>query len=98
MTFLPQKVFLPFLYEHFTGKKLNLNNPVEFNEKIQWYKIYFKPPILNELIDKHAVKEHVKSKIGEDYLNETLAVFNSVKTIDFSNLPNKFVIKATHTN
>jgi hypothetical protein len=98
MTFLPSKIFLPFLYEYFTKKKLNLKNPIEFNEKIQWYKIYFRPKILNQLIDKYAVKAYVKEKIGEEYLNETIAVFDKVSSIDFSNLPDKFVVKATHTN
>ena len=37
MTFLPPQKYAHFLYEYATGKKLNLNNPTEFNEKIQWY-------------------------------------------------------------
>lgn len=97
-TFLPQKIFLPFLYEHFTGKKLNLKKPVEFNEKIQWYKVYYQPKILNFLIDKIEVKKYVEEILGKEYLNETLAEFDKVKEIQFSNLPKKFVVKATHTN
>ena len=34
MTFLPSKMYVHFLYEYFTSKKLNLENPIEFNEKI----------------------------------------------------------------
>ena len=36
----PPKLYAHFLYEYYTGKRLNLENPVEFNEKIQWYKFF----------------------------------------------------------
>ena len=79
-------------------KSLNLKNPIEFNEKIQWYKIYYQPKILNTLIDKNSVKDYVKNKIGEKYLIKTLVVYNNVNDFDLKLLPKKFVIKAVHTN
>jgi len=33
MTFLPQEIFIPRMYEYFTSKKLDLKNPIEFNQK-----------------------------------------------------------------
>ncbi|WP_233901075.1 ATP-grasp fold amidoligase family protein [Tenacibaculum piscium] len=98
MTFLPQKIFLPFLYEYFTKKKLNLENPIEFNEKIQWYKMYYQPKILNILVDKYAVREFVKEKIGTKYLNECYGVYNSFSEINFDKLPKKFVLKGVHAS
>lgn len=98
MTFLPQKVYLPYLYEYFTGKKLNLSDPKEFNQKIQWYKIYYRPKILNQLVDKYAVREYVEKIIGNQYLNEIYGVYDSYSEIDFEGLPNKFVMKAVHAS
>ncbi|TDQ25503.1 ATP-grasp fold amidoligase family protein [Tenacibaculum caenipelagi] len=98
LTFLPQKTFLPFLYEYYTGKKLNLKNPQEFNEKIQWLKAFYQPKILNILVDKYAVREYVSEKIGEEYLNELYGVYDSFSEINFEELPEKFVLKAVHAS
>jgi hypothetical protein len=98
MRFLPPKFYAKVHYEYFSGKKLNLDNPVDFNAKIEWYKVYFRPKILNTLVDKYAVRSYVKDKIGEQYLNELYAVYDDPEKIDFDALPNKFVIKANHTN
>ena len=34
MKFLPASTYMKIYYEYYTGKKLNLENPEEFNEKI----------------------------------------------------------------
>lgn len=96
--FLPPKIYAHFLYEHHTGKKLNLNNPKEFNEKIQWYKVFYHPKILNQLVDKYAVREYIESKIGAEYLNELYGVYNKPEDIKYEDLPNQFIIKATHAS
>lgn len=98
LTFLPQKVFLPILYKHFTGKNLKLENPIEFNEKIQWYKMFYQDKLLNTLIDKYEVKKYVANLIGSEYIIPTYGVYQNPKEIDYDKLPNKFVIKTTHTN
>lgn len=98
MRSLPPKIYTRISYEYYTGKKLNLKNPVEFNEKIQWMKVYYHPKILNQLVDKYAVRAYVEEKIGEQYLNETYGVYEKAEDIPFDQLPNKFVIKATHTS
>lgn len=98
MTFLPQKIYLPIVHKQFTGKKLNLKNPIEFNAKLQWLKAYYHPKILTKLVDKYAVREYVIDKIGEQYLNELYGVYDSFEEIDFDKLPNKFVLKAVHSS
>ena len=96
MMFLPQKRYVHYSYEYYTGKKLNLDNPKEFNEKIQWLKVFYHPKILNQLVDKYAVREYVIEKIGEKYVNECYGVYDTAKEIDFDSLPNQFVIKGVH--
>lgn len=98
MMFLPQERYVQYSYEYYTGKKLNLDNPKEFNEKIQWLKVFYKPKILNQLVDKHSVREYVIDKIGEEYVNECYGVYDSVKEINFDSLPNKFILKAVHAS
>lgn len=87
---------MPYYYEYYTGKKLDLENPKEFNEKIQWLKVYYHPPILSQLVDKYAVREYIKEKIGIQYLNELYAVYEHEKEVDFDQLPDQFVLKAAH--
>jgi len=98
LKFLPPKIYAHFLYEYHTGKKLNLENPVEFNEKIQWYKVFYHPKILNQLVDKYAVRSYVEDKIGAQYLNEIYGIYDHPKDIPYEELPNQFVIKATHAS
>ena len=40
MWFLPDKVYLKIKYKLMMGKKLNIDNPKTFNEKLQWLKLY----------------------------------------------------------
>ena len=96
LKFLPPPVYVKVYYEYYTGKKLNLKQPVEFNEKIQWLKVYYKDPRLTQLVDKYSVRPYVKEKVGEKYLNELLGVYQKVNEVDFDTLPGKFVIKGVH--
>lgn len=98
MKFLPPEKYVCYLYEYATGKKLNLKNPVEFNEKIQWYKVYYRVKLLNQLVDKFEVRAYVEEKIGAQYLNNIYGVYNSEDEVDFDVLPNKFVIKGIHAS
>jgi hypothetical protein len=98
LKFLPQKTYAHFLYEHYTGKKLNLENPIEFNAKIQWLKVFYHPEILTKLVDKYAVREYVESKIGSKYLNDLYGVYDSPDDINYNELPSKFIVKATHAS
>ena len=77
-------------------KRLNLKNPDTFNAKINYLKLYDRDPLYTKLVDKYEVREYVKEKIGEKYLNEIYGVYSNVDEIDFSNLPESFVLKATH--
>lgn len=96
--FLPSKLYVKIHYEYFSGNKLDLNNPKDFTEKIAWYKVFYRPKSLNQLVDKFAVRAFVEKKIGSQFLNTFYGVFDDVNEIKFDELPEKFVIKATHTS
>lgn len=84
-----------FYYE-FRHKRLNLDHPKTFNEKIQWIKLFDSTSLKTRLADKVAVREWVKEKIGERYLIPCLGVWNSFDEIDIQTLPDQFVLKANH--
>lgn len=98
MKFLPPEKYAHYLYEYKTGKKLNLKDPKEFNEKIQWYKVYYHPKLMTQLVDKYGVRNYVEEQIGAQYLNEIYGVYDSPEEVDFDKLPNQFVIKGTHAS
>ena len=78
------------------GREVNLENPKKFNDKLQWLKLNWYDPLAVKCADKYAVREFVKEKIGEKYLNELYGVYNSVEEIDIDKLPQQFVLKCTH--
>ena len=48
------------------------------------------------MVDKYAVREYIKSVIGEQYLVKLYGVYDKFEEIDFDKLPDQFVLKATH--
>ena len=78
------------------GRIINLKNPKLFSEKIQWLKIYDCTPIKTRLADKILVRDWVKEKIGEKYLKKVYGIYEKYEDIDFSKLPDEYVIKTNH--
>lgn len=93
---VPDKFFLELQYRCIMGKKLNLKSPQEFNEKIQWLKLYNRRPEYITMVDKYAVKDYVAAVIGSEYVIPTLGVWNRAEDIEWGLLPEKFVLKTTH--
>lgn len=93
---IPDPIYIKLLYRRRTGKTLNLKNPVTFNEKLQWLKLYNRKPEYSMMVDKYEVKKYVAKKIGEQYIIPTLGVWNHFDEIDFDMLPEQFVLKCTH--
>ena len=79
-----------------TGKILNLDHPRSFNEKIQWLKLCDTTPLKTMLADKYKVRSYVCEKIGDQYLIPIYGVWNDFTEIDFTKLPNQFVLKCNH--
>ena len=90
------KDFIKKKYKIIFGKEINLDNPKTFNEHINWMKLYFRKPILGKLVDKIAVRDYVKEKIGEKHLVPLIGTYDSPEDIDFDTLPDKFVLKCNH--
>lgn len=78
------------------GREVNLKSPATFADKQQWLKLNWYDPLATKCADKYEVREIIKEKIGEEYLNEIIAIYESVNEIDINKLPDKFVLKGTH--
>ena len=92
------KKFIQKKYELIFRKQLNLDEPITFNEKLQWLKLYDRNPLYSRLVDKYLVKEFVSETLGPDYTIPTLGVWKKAEDIDFIDLPNRFVLKCNHNS
>ncbi len=100
--FPPEKL-IKKRFEKDLGYKLDLQNPKTYNEKIQWLKIYGdNNPVFGDsnlakkLADKLAVRDYISQKIGKEYLKNIYGVYKKIRKINFSKLPDEFVLKTTH--
>ena len=88
--------YIRFHYRLRMNEKLNLDNPKNFNEKIQWLKLNNRKDIYVSMVDKYAAKKYVSNIIGDEYIIKNLGVYNKFEEINFDELPEQFVIKSTH--
>lgn len=94
--FLSDEQLIKKIYYICTGTNINLSEPKSFNEKLQWLKLYDRKPVYSTMVDKHEAKKYVAERIGEEYIIPTLGVWERFDDIDFTKLPNQFVLKCTH--
>lgn len=82
-------------YRRYYKKKLNLDNPRSFTEKLLWLKTYkyADDPLVKQCADKFAVRQYVSDAGYDDILVPLLGIYDSPSQIDFSQLPDKFVLK-----
>lgn len=92
----PDILYLKLRYFFKCGCTLKLDNPQTYNEKLQWLKIHDQHDEYTIMVDKYLAKSFVKERIGGEYVIPTLGVWNKFSEIDFSILPNQFVLKTTH--
>lgn len=95
---IPDPAFLRMAYFAFIGKRLNLDNPQTFSEKLQWLKLYNRRPEYTMMVDKYLVRDYIAKTIGEEYLIPLLGVWDDPDEIDFEALPNQFVLKCNHNS
>lgn len=96
LNWIPDCMYLKICYRGEMHKKLNLKEPKTFNEKLQWLKLHDRKPEHTMMVDKYEAKRYVASIIGDEYIIPTLGIWERFEDIDFSTLPNQFVLKCTH--
>lgn len=93
---LPPKYICMYMYQSHFGKKLNLRNPKDLNEKINWLKFYGDTSMWTDLADKYRVRDYVKSKGLEHILIPLYAKWDTVEEMNVDELPQSFVLKTNH--
>lgn len=96
LNWVPDKLYLKMIYYFETGNKLNLKNPMTYNEKLQWLKLHDRKTEYVTYVDKFAVREYISLIIGEKYLIPLIGVYDKVEDIPWNELPDRFVLKCTH--
>ena len=93
----PHKVNIE-LYERRFGRKPNLENPSNFNEKSMWlmHHTYYKNPVITRCVDKYGMRGYLQEKGYSDYLPEVYGKWDRVEDIDWNALPDRFVMKCNH--
>ena len=95
-TLVPDRLAVQLQFRKAYRRSLDLSNPVTFDEKLQWYKLYYRRPLMTLLADKCEVRNYVADKGLGHILNERYGVYERFEDIPFDSLPEAFVLKATH--
>ena len=95
LSVIPDKSMLKIQYRIKFGRKLNLKDPKRYTEKVQWYKLNYRNPLMVQCVDKYDVREYVVSKDLESILIPCYGVYESVSGISWNDLPDSFVMKDT---
>ncbi len=98
LTIVSPKTLNKILYEASQGKKLNLKDPKLFNEKLMYLKLndYEKNELYAKCTDKYEVRNFVEKNGCAEILNTLYGVYENANEIKWEELPQKFVLKATH--
>lgn len=93
---VPDRLFLKCQYRTQMGEKLHLDSPRNYNEKLQWLKLYNHDPRYTRWVDKYEAKEYIAQVLGRQYVVPTLGVWDRFDQICWDRLPDQFVLKCTH--
>lgn len=83
-------------YKKTFGRFPDFNHPKNLNEKILWLSLHSDISQWTRLADKYSVREYVKEKGLEDTLVQLYGVWEKAEDIEWSKLPESFVLKTTN--
>lgn len=95
LSWVPDKAMVKLQYRIKTGRKPDLKNPKRYTEKLQWYKLNYRDDLMPKCVEKFDVRDYIEKKGYGELLNQLYAMYDNEDEIDFSELPDKFVVKDT---
>lgn len=93
---MTRKQVINHVYKTATGKIMNWDNPCDYNEKINWLKLYSDTSLWTLYADKYRVRKHIEDMGLSELLVPLLGKWDKAEDIDFDKLPDSFVIKTNH--
>ncbi len=96
LRFIPDKPMIKLQYRIKLKRKLNIENPKRYTEKLQWYKLYYRNEKMPICVDKYMVRQYIEEKGLADILVKLYSVCESSEELDFAALPDKFILKTTN--
>lgn len=88
--------YADFLFEEAFGRTIDWKHPRDLNEWIQYLQFRTDTREWSRLADKYAVREYVKERGCEEILVPFYGKWERPEDIDYSLLPEKFVLKTNH--
>ena len=95
---LSDKTVIRLQYYATLGRFPNLKNPKRFTEKLQWYKLNYRTPLMTQCADKYKIRFYLQDKGYEELSPELYQVCDSFEEIDFEKLPDAFAIKCNNSS
>lgn len=96
LNLLPDSIVVRLQYYASLGRWPNLKNPQRYTEKLEWYKLNYRTPLMTQCADKYRVREYIERKGYGEYLPCLYQVCDRVEDIDFEKLPSAFAIKCNN--
>lgn len=97
---IPDLIFLKRRFKKKMGYKLDLDNPVNFNEKLQWLKVYDRKDEYTDMVDKYKARKYLSSILGDEaekYFIPLIFQTKNVKDLRLANMPEyPVIIKTNH--
>ena len=92
----PDRVYVVLKYFSMSGTIPNLKKPRTFTEKVQVRKLYDRNRSFPVMVDKHAVKELISARVGDEHIIETQWVGRDISAVDWERIKLPVVVKPTH--
>jgi hypothetical protein len=90
------KSYVKYLYKKILHRDLDIENPKDYNEKLEWLKIYSDMSLWTKCADKYEVRDYVIQCGLEKILVPLYGCWKDARYINFDNLPEKFVLKTNN--
>lgn len=86
------------LYQKRTGKPIDLNHPITYNEKLQWLKCFWYNPFATQCADKLSLRKYLAELGLHEYILPLIGAWEHSINIDFQMLPKKYILKTNHAS
>lgn len=94
--FIPSKIYLSLRFLFYYKKFPHIKKPILYDEKMISFILNYRNPLMITMSDKYLIKDYLTKKGLGQYVVPLLGVYKQAGDINFSTLPNQFVLKCNH--